>query len=350
MDKCECKVSVIMSVFNYDEYLKEAIDSVLNQTFIDFEFIIIDDGSTDKTSKIIKSYKDRRIKVIQNIENIGIAKSINKGLEIAKGEYIARMDADDICLPIRLQVQVAYLDCHPEVGLCCSNMSIIDKSGRIANKTYWPPLKAPIEWSMLWYNPIAQSTVMMRKDVLEQNHLRYKDIYAEDFDLWCRMALETRIVRLDEVYLQYRIHDDSAYQSNQTKSNKQFNKSRIEYSKILSEIEPLESMDLNLLLKLREGINRLKKYNNLEDEQIINDICIRYSNQLINEINKLKEEHNKEINKLKEEHNKDEVTIANLTEEVKARKKDIETIKNSKTYKIADKMGMAYRKIRKIKP
>jgi hypothetical protein len=191
---------------------------------------------------------------------------------------------------------------------------------------------------------------MLRKSVLVKYGFRYRNIHAEDFDLWCRMALKCRVVRLNEVLLQYREHGPSAYHSNQIISDQQAQKSRIEYAKIISGIEPPEfykdfsatkesgSNEIDWLLILRKGINKHFTLSDSEDEQIIKDIIRRYSLKYMNE-----------NNVLKEKHNKDEVIIADLNEQLIARTNDLETIKNSKTYKIADKMGIAYRKIRRIK-
>ncbi len=119
------RITVIMPVYNCELYIKEAIDSILNQTFTDFEFLIIDDASTDKTVSIIKEYKDFRIQLIEKEGNKGISDSLNYGLKVAKGEYIARMDGDDISLPERFVKQVTFLDSNPDVILCGSNFGII---------------------------------------------------------------------------------------------------------------------------------------------------------------------------------------------------------------------------------
>ncbi len=128
------KVSVIMSVYNGDKYLREAIESILNQTFTDFEFIIVNDGSTDNSLEIIESYDDERIKTINNKKNIGLTKSLNKALKFAKGKYIARQDADDVSLPNRFEKQVEYLDSHPEVALVGTSVYLIDENGKIIGK------------------------------------------------------------------------------------------------------------------------------------------------------------------------------------------------------------------------
>jgi glycosyltransferase involved in cell wall biosynthesis len=115
--KLSPKVTVLMSVYNGEEHLREAIDSILNQTYKNFEFLIIDDGSTDGSVNIIRSYLDPRIRLIKNKKNIGITRSLNKGLKLARGEYIARMDDDDIAFPERLEKQVRFLNEHVNVGL-----------------------------------------------------------------------------------------------------------------------------------------------------------------------------------------------------------------------------------------
>jgi glycosyltransferase involved in cell wall biosynthesis len=128
-------VTVLMPVYNTEMYLKEAIDSILNQTFRDFEFIVINDGSTDSTSDIIESYSDPRIIYLQNEKNLGVATSLNKGLSIAKGTYIARMDGDDVSRCDRLEKQVAFMDANPEIGVCGTWLETIGDR----NEVWSPP-------------------------------------------------------------------------------------------------------------------------------------------------------------------------------------------------------------------
>ncbi|NHJ46179.1 MAG: glycosyltransferase family 2 protein, partial [Asgard group archaeon] len=120
MSSSKIKVTVLMSVFNGEKYLREAIDSVLHQTFTDFEFLIINDGSTDNSVEIINSYDDERIHLVHNEQNIGLAASLNKGINLARGEYIARMDCDDINHQTRLEKQVKFMDKNPDIGLLSS--------------------------------------------------------------------------------------------------------------------------------------------------------------------------------------------------------------------------------------
>ena len=155
------KVSVLMSVYNGDRYLREAIDSILNQTLDNFEFIIIDDGSTDASNQIIKSYRDPRLKMVKNKENIGLTKSLNIGIGLCCGEYIARMDADDISLPKRLEIQYKFMDDHPEVGICGTlNRGIENNKVGISK---YPEDHDSIYCMLLFQNVFDHSTLMMSK-------------------------------------------------------------------------------------------------------------------------------------------------------------------------------------------
>jgi glycosyltransferase involved in cell wall biosynthesis len=124
------KVTVLIAVYNGERFLREALDSVLAQTFTDFELLVVNDGSTDETVTILESYSDQRIRVITNRRNIRVVGSLRRGLNYARGEYIARIDAEDIALPERLEKQVRYLDFHPEVGMVSSRCLAIDEDGR----------------------------------------------------------------------------------------------------------------------------------------------------------------------------------------------------------------------------
>ena len=193
-------ISVLMPVYNGEKYLGEAIESILNQTYTNFEFLIINDGSKDKSVEIIQEYEDYRIKLIHNKENMGLIYTLNKGLDVANGKYIVRMDADDICLPDRLKLQVKFMEKHTNVGICSGNVISIDSKGKVISKKWWVGNNFPIEWLLMWENPIAHSSVIMRKSVLMENKLIYNDKkwYAEDYDLWCKMTSLTNIKRIDE--------------------------------------------------------------------------------------------------------------------------------------------------------
>lgn len=198
-------VSVVMSVFNGARFLREAIESVLGQTFTDFEFIIIDDGSIDDTWRILTAYaaQDPRIVLIRNEKNQGIAYSVNRGLAQARGKYIARMDADDVTVPERLARQVQFLENHPEIGMVGSNLFYIDCSGNITPSRWSPPrLHHLIKWRLCFKDPIANVTVMMRRDLVIQlnGYQAEYESFAEDYDLWQRMSQVTRMANLPDVF------------------------------------------------------------------------------------------------------------------------------------------------------
>ena len=207
------KVTVLMSVFNGKEYLREAIESILMQTFTDFDFIIIDDGSADETWETLTEYagRDKRIALFQNQENIGLTRSLNKGLKQAQGMYIARQDADDVSLPERLELEVRYLDENAEAVLVSSNVEIIDEMGRtliISDRACDPDLVA---WWMLFYNHVAGHSAVLfrRKNAIEAGGYDPSVKYAQDYDLWLRLLGQGDLAILSEVLLRWRLHDDN---------------------------------------------------------------------------------------------------------------------------------------------
>ncbi|QHG15287.1 glycosyltransferase [Nostoc sp. ATCC 53789] len=205
------KVTVLMPVYNGEFYLREAIDSILSQTFQDFEFLIINDGSTDSTREIICSYDDPRIRLIDNDYNLGLTQSLNKGLKLAEGEFIARQDADDISEPERLVKQVDFLETHPKVALVGTWYKQIDTQGNLICKCQLPCDCTQIRWNTLFYSPFIHSAVMFQKSsVLEQIGFYNKvAIHAEDYELWCRIALRLKIANLSDYLIQWRIHPSS---------------------------------------------------------------------------------------------------------------------------------------------
>ena len=202
------KVSVIMPTYNAQEYLRESLESVLNQTFEDFELLIIDDGSTDKTIEIINSYQDKRIKIIQG-DKKGISSALNKGIENASGKYIARMDADDICAPNRFENQVKYLDNTPEIGMSVTWVDIISDY----KFSFWgKDAKNPKDFNtaLLFQNPIVHPSVMFRTQLFKDKGLKYNENYkcAEDYELWSRLIKNVDIAAIDQPLIRYRIHEN----------------------------------------------------------------------------------------------------------------------------------------------
>ena len=202
------KVTVLMPVYNAEKYVGEAIESILNQTFRDFEFLIINDGSTDNSLGIIESYKDLRIKLVNNEKNLGLSHTLNKGIELSEGEYIARMDADDVSLPGRLEKQVEFMDSHPHIGICGSWMQSFDQSG---NKGIWqyPQTHDELLFLLFFNSCFAHPTVCLRKLILLESGLRYKQEFtpAEDYYLWSELVEVTRFFNLQEVLLRYRLSE-----------------------------------------------------------------------------------------------------------------------------------------------
>lgn len=201
-------ISVIMPVYNAQTYLHECMNSVLNQTFSDFEFIIIDDCCTDNTASILSSYNDARIKIFKNETNLGLTKSLNRAIELAQGKYIARMDADDICLPARFEKQVQLLEANPQIGLCGTwYESFGDRAGIARYST----THHEIVLGLLYQSQFCHPTVMMRKEILDKHHLRYDTNFttAQDYELWSRMAHVCEAANVPEVLLRYRFHAES---------------------------------------------------------------------------------------------------------------------------------------------
>jgi glycosyltransferase involved in cell wall biosynthesis len=202
-------ISVVMSVYNAEHYLKDAIESVLQQTYGNFEFIIINDGSSDGSLKIIQDYKlkDHRI-VLINRENRGLIASLNEGLSIAKGKYIARMDADDICIPSRLEKQLIFLENNPEFGVVGSRAVSIDGDGKVIRKLNPPKMDFLIKSMLLFGNCIIHPSVMInRKNLSNELYYSSEFLHAEDYELWSRVSKKNRgkFYILGEPLIFYRI-------------------------------------------------------------------------------------------------------------------------------------------------
>ena len=190
MSNSDTLVTVLMPVYNAERYVSEAIESILNQTYRDFEFIIINDGSTDQSEEIIQRYNDSRIVYVRNERNIRLVATLNKGIRMASGKYIMRMDADDISSTDRMKLQVKFMELHPDVGVCGSFLSVFGET----IKPYLsrrPENDEDIRSSMLVNNPLGHPNVIIRKSVLVKNDIWYDENYyrMEDWGLvdpqWC---------------------------------------------------------------------------------------------------------------------------------------------------------------------
>lgn len=209
-------ISVVMSVYNGEKYLRDAVDSVLNQTFKNFEFIIIDDGSADKTLNILKSYKDSRLVLISR-KNKGLVASLNEGIEKAKGKYIARQDADDISVASRLEKQVLMLDACNYQTIIGSSIEIIDSLGEMRGTHYAITGAGAIEEEMGLRGPFAHGSVMAHREIFLKNSYRQAAWPAEDFDLWSRLLGEYNILNISEVLYRYRQNAEGISSLNEKK-------------------------------------------------------------------------------------------------------------------------------------
>lgn len=201
------RLSVILPAYNAARYLPDAINSILQQTFSDFELLVLNDGSVDNTEQVVMEFNDPRIIYIRNVQNIGLANTINKGLSLARGELIARMDADDISLPTRLETQVRYLDEHPDVMLCsCALQQFGASDQQMIGREDFELVKA----EMLFSSAIGHASSVWRKAFFEENHLMFMqdEFPAEDYGLWTRAVFYGKMVNIPDLLYRYRIYPE----------------------------------------------------------------------------------------------------------------------------------------------
>lgn len=207
------KVTVLMPVYNGEPYVMEAIDSILGQTFGDFELLVINDCSTDGSAAIIEKIVDERIRVVHNPANLGLAATLNKGIGLARGSYLARMDQDDIATPDRLQRQVAYMDAHPDVAICGCGVEVFYEDGG-THRHYYPLSYDGIKVEALFNSPVSHPGALLRKRILNEHAYRYDETphAVEDYELFSRILHRHRVVNLPYFLLRYRVsgHNETA--------------------------------------------------------------------------------------------------------------------------------------------
>ena len=203
------KITAIMPVYNAERFLAEAIESTLSQNQVDFEYIIIDDSSKDNSLSIIKRYTDPRIIFVQNERNIGIARSLNRGIALARGKYIARVDADDVNLPNRFYTQEDFLDKNPLVSVVGTAARLLNETGVRGEIIEFPTAHILIYWRLLLFsNPIIHPSVMIRTKLLrEVGGYNIAREVSQDYELWSRLATVSKLANLPEVFLYLRKHD-----------------------------------------------------------------------------------------------------------------------------------------------
>ncbi|MNO28193.1 putative glycosyltransferase EpsE [compost metagenome] len=243
------KISVLMPVYNNEAYLDSAIESILDQSFSDFEFIIINDGSTDKSGDIIARYSDPRIKRIDNTVNCGVTESLNKGLQLAVGEFIARMDSDDFSHPNRFSRQLSYMESHPNVGVCGSNVQVMGSE----EVWYQPEQPDEVKCRLLFNCCLAHPSVMLRREILVNHSLQYDAYYnyAEDYQLWTQLSHVTKLSNVPEVLLYYRLHDAQISKSYTTDQVEQAQ--RIKYEQLIRLGIEVSEEEFSAHLNLCEG-------------------------------------------------------------------------------------------------
>lgn len=205
------KISVITTVYNCENYLKQSIESILNQTFKDFEYIIVNDGSTDGTSALIREFasKDNRIIHIDNKTNLGRVNSLNTALEKTRGEYIALQDADDISIPVRFEKQFTFLSNNPDYVLVGSNIIVMDEFGNYISEPERPEDNLEAKFSLIFRCTFANPSIMYRKKVIEENKIKYEEnfIHTEDYRIISMISHYGKVYNLKQTLVKYRKHD-----------------------------------------------------------------------------------------------------------------------------------------------
>lgn len=256
------KISVIMSTYNTEkEYLEKAIESILGQTYKNFEFIIVCDGS-EKDLKILNNYNDDRIIIIKHNESRGLTKSLNEAIKIAKGKYIARMDSDDISLKNRFAIQVKYLEKNPNIDICSTFTKNFGSSKKNNINIYNNP--EGVKAQLFLYNNIAHPTVMIRKEFLEKNNILYDETfrYSQDYELWTRCSKITNIYAIPKICLYYRMHNAQISTAKIEEQNKLCERV---YLRNLEELNIENSKDkVKYMLYLNEKLN-----NNVNKEELL---------------------------------------------------------------------------------
>jgi len=282
-------VSVLMPVYNGASYLIEAIDSILNQTFTNFEFIIIDDGSTDNSVEIVRNYSDTRINLYVNETNKGIVYTLNRGIDLSKAPLIARMDADDVSLPDRLEKQYDFLINHPDYSLVCSWINIIDREGRFERTQI--RLNSYMYYDLIFKCVIPHPSVMFTKESILKIG-KYQNVCAEDFELWSRYIELYKVFKLDIPLLSYRKSETSI--SNFTLRNENSDSTKEIVSRNIFNLTGIAKIDDSILECFMDNFEPL-----LTQRSLIKSIkCLIVLNKINRNILR-KENPNKEVADLK---------------------------------------------------
>ena len=255
------RVSVIMAAYNSEKYIKEAIESVLDQTYRDLELIIVEDAATDHTLQIIQEFSDKRIRLLSNQENRGTLYSMRRAVKAACGEFIAVLDSDDISYPDRIEKQVSFLQTHPDVLLCSTKADLI--LGGKVKKGPDSEIKTmeELHFSLLFSNEVVHSTVMFRKKELEKRNIRYRKFgYCHDYYLLLETAVAGRICRMEETLGAYRIHN--AQKTHVLSDQKRIGETKTARKGYVKKQDDFSKAEKGILYKAIEG--ELKTYREFE--------------------------------------------------------------------------------------
>ncbi len=259
-------VTVILPAYNAAKHLRQAIDSIVAQTYKNFELLVIDDGSTDLTARIILSFRDPRVKYVKNEENLGLIATLNKGIEIARGEYIVRMDADDISLPKRIEKQVSFMQSFPKVGASGTWYYTFGGNGSKKLKVSSDP--AWLQANLLFNSCLCHPSTIIRKETLLKNNIRYNPEYkhAEDYDLWIQLSRVSALSNIREFLFKYRSHSGQvSEQHNETQktSASVIRKNYLDNLGITYSEDEFNTHTLiatNTLIKSKEDLDKIEKW------------------------------------------------------------------------------------------
>jgi len=279
------KITVFMAAYNQADFIQQSINSVLTQSFSDFELIIVNDGSIDNTTTIVESFNDNRIRLVHNDGNKGLIYTRNRLLTLAQGEYIAILDGDDIAYQDRLKLQYNFLLANPEVVLCGGHAAIINEHGNKTGDKLRVPVNNTIDLFMLFGNPFVNSTTMFKTSVFTELNGYQNYTISEDFDLFIRMAEKYKVANLDETLVDYRVHSNNTSTLN---TNTRLANER----KIISHMQkriglPYDERRLNLHVELFNWTpvkEHLNDYSFLFNEfKLANNISKRYDPKIFNQ-------------------------------------------------------------------
>jgi hypothetical protein len=244
-------LSIVFPVYNAEKYLAQAVESILNQTFHDFVFLAINDGSTDGSVAILTDFqaKDSRLQVLHQPHNLGLIAALNRGCSATQSRYIAIMHADDVSLPARFERQIGYLETHPEIGVLGTWIKHLDSQGHIFKEIRYPTLPGLVKWILPFYCSLAHPAVMMRRAAIAPlGFYREGQLVVEDYDLWARASQITQLANYPEVLLYYRLSETSW--SGRNKAIQEQNALRIAHRMVTDLIGDVDPNAVRLLCDL----------------------------------------------------------------------------------------------------